>query len=338
MPSRFLSLFICVVVSLAVMMQTEESFAQKKAAAKPGLAAVLGEISWGDRKDDVIQKLRTDMINKLNDDSKLRSDRVLMQDARRRVLDNIKVVEESYTRLQGDRSGYEVSVVAGEFTKNNGESLLRVRDEVAQRFYFFLDGQLYKMVVAYNPDYLANVGFEAFVAQAARRYGRPAGTDYGRVLGEENLVLAQWNDGESELRVENKKEFFATFTMAFSDAVVLKRLEASNRKAGGQGRQSDEVSATVQGLSDSALNDRNERVVDHLVGDIKVNLNDGRPKEEEVRHSEESGATASAETGKGASKSKTKAATKSKASTKKKGGRDFSDIEAKGGGDDLIIY
>jgi hypothetical protein len=258
-----------------------------------------------------------------------------MQQARTQVLDEIKQVEDSYKRLQGDRTGFEVSVIAGEFTPNNGESVLRVRDQVAQRFYFFLDGSLYKLVVAYNPDYVRNIGFEAFVSQAARRYGRPEATDYGTIRGEEALVLARWQDGHSELRVENKQEFFATFTMAFSDLSTLQRLQAANRNFGGSDSRQTDVSSTVQQLTEFSVVDRNANIVDSIVGNVSVNLNEGRPKTEELRPGMDDGAAAGADSG--ATASKSEPAPKRQQQKKKKPKRDFSDLDSRGG-DDLIIY
>lgn len=341
MTFRYFTLVVCALLSFAVAGTSSTAFAQKKAAQQAeqtGLSSVLGDISWGDRKNDVIQKMRNGMLNKLREDPKLRSDRTLMQEEHRKVLARVKAIEDSYTELKGDRSGFEVSVISGEFMQNNGEAMLRVRDDVAQRFYFFIDGQFYRMVVAYNPDYLAKVGFEAFVVQTARRYGKPVGTEYGEVRGEEELIQATWNDGGSELRVENKKEFFATFTMTFTDAAMLKRLQGSKRSVGtgGAGKRDAEVSALVQGLSDSAATDRNERVVDHLVGNISVDLSDGRPREDIQAEIEEEAAAIQAAAD--AKAGKTKKAAKKKTDTKKKPARDFGNIDTKAGGDDLIIY
>lgn len=332
MQLRYLSLLTCLIVS--VMAMSFSTPAQAQSGDRQAIAAVLGDIEWGERKDSVLGKVRAEMLANVSKDEELRRDRVLMQQARARVLEDMKVVEESYKRLQGERTGYEVSVITGEFTANNGESVLRVRDQVAQRFYFFLDGSLYKLVVAYNPDYIRNVGFEAFISQAARRYGRPEAVDYGQVGGEESLVLARWEDGHSELRIQNKKEFFATYTMSFTDLGTLRRLQAANRSFGGAGTRDQEVSATVQQLADFSVVDRNENVVDSLVGNVSVNLNEGRPKGEDLRMGSEEG-EASAQ----ASNTPTRAQEqpKKKAPKKKKKQRDFSDLGT-GGGDDLIIY
>ncbi|TXD39867.1 hypothetical protein FRC96_06240 [Lujinxingia vulgaris] len=308
-----------------------------QAAAEEGIAAMLGEIEWGDSRDEVVEKLREQMIQKVRDDESLRGDRVAMQRARQRALDRARGVEDSHTQLRGSRTGYEVSIISGEFKKDNNEELLRVRDEVAQRYYLFVDGKLYRVVVAYNSDYVENVGFETFLAQASRRYGRPISSDYGEVFGEEVLVRATWEDRDSELRVEDKREFFGTFAMIFSDRSMLSELRAANRLATGDQAQQAEVSDRVRALQRSEAVDRHAGAVDSLLGgDTTVDLSAGRPdySEEEAAAAE---AQARAEAEARAEREREEEKKKKKKKKRRQERNDFSDLEA-GGGDDLIIY
>lgn len=308
-----------------------------QAAAEEGIAAMLGEIEWGDSRAEVVEKLREQMIQEVRDDESLRGDRVAMQRARQRALDRARGVEDSHTQLRGSRTGYEVSIISGEFKKDNNEELLRVRDEVAQRYYLFVDGKLYRVVVAYNSDYVENVGFETFLAQASRRYGRPVSSDYGEVFGEEVLVRATWEDRDSELRVEDKREFFGTFAMIFSDRSMLSELRAANRLATGDQAQQAEVSDRVRALQRSEAVDRHAGAVDSLLGgDTTVDLSAGRPdySEEEAAAAE---AQARAEAEARAEREREEEKKKKKKKKRRQERNDFSDLEA-GGGDDLIIY
>lgn len=308
-----------------------------QAAAEEGIAAMLGEIEWGDSRAEVVEKLREQMIQEVRDDESLRGDRVAMQRARQRALDRARGVEDSHTQLRGSRTGYEVSIISGEFKKDNNEELLRVRDEVAQRYYLFVDGKLYRVVVAYNSDYVENVGFETFLAQASRRYGRPVSSDYGEVFGEEVLVRATWEDRDSELRVEDKREFFGTFAMIFSDRSMLSELRAANRLATGDQAQQAEVSDRVRALQRSEVVDRHAGAVDSLLGgDTTVDLSAGRPdySEEEAAAAE---AQARAEAEARAEREREEEKKKKKKKKRRQERNDFSDLEA-GGGDDLIIY
>ncbi len=306
-------------------------------AGEGGLAAPLGEIEWGDSKDEVLDKIKDQMLDELRKRDDLRRDRVAMQRARKRVIDKHRDVAESYEKLD-DNSGYEVSVIANEFNKNNGESMLRVKDRVASRYYFFVDGGFYKFVVAYNQDYLKDVGFESFIVQTAKKYGRPDDTAYGDIGGEEELKVARWMDKDTVLRVENKKEFFGTFKMVFADRNVLERMNAIEKTLTAESSGDEGISSEVEGLKDGPVEDQNANVVDGLVGDVDVELNKGRPKDDQVRHDQEK-ATSGSEEVASKEKSKSKSKKKSKSKSKKKKDRDFSDLGSdSGGGDDLIIY
>ena len=191
---------VATLIAVCFLLFPATGFAEK---GKKDLDAVLGEIDWGDSRATVLKKMKQQMFAKLRKNKELRHDRVKMQQARKRMVEKYKRIKETYTPLSGDRTGYEVSVIAGEYTKNNGEALLKINDRVAQRFFLFLDGEFYKMVVAYRESYLNDVGIKAFVGQVAKKYGQPDGTDYGKVAGEKTLVEATWKDPTTILKAKN---------------------------------------------------------------------------------------------------------------------------------------
>ena len=241
-----------------------------KKKANHGLAQVLGDVKWGDSKDTVLKKMKSQLMKEAKKDPKVKRDPLLMQKARKGALDRHKRAEKSYTRLQGDNTGYEVSVIADEYSSDNGESFIRVKDKVAQRFYFFIDGAFYKLVVAYNAAYLRNTDFESFVAMSARKYGRPTSAEYDDIRGEEQLALVSWEDPETSLSVKNKKELFDTYTMAFTDRQTLKRLQAKKGRVGGSDKDADELSAQVQDLMNSSGTDANRKVVDDITAPART--------------------------------------------------------------------
>ncbi|MEM1348639.1 MAG: hypothetical protein AAGI01_08800 [Myxococcota bacterium] len=297
-----------------------------------GMSSVLGSLDWGDSPKKVITKLKEDRLEQLRRDSALKADQVLMQQARKEALDWNEGIEKSYTKLEGKRTGYEFSVVSSEFTPNVGESLIRARDKIAQRFYFFKDGRLYKLVVAYDKDYLEDVEFEDFAVQTARKYGRPMSTEYGELYGAEELVAVKWQDQQTILDVQNKAEFFGTYVMVFSDRGKVKRLKASGSPFGGSDRSdkdegiSSEVAALTSGTSKA-----DDSVLDELVGEVELDLNEGRPEGEKLREQPEVADTSAPKEKKQPSKKKK---SKKRKRRKPKKGLD----RTKSLGDELIIY
>jgi hypothetical protein len=259
-------------------------------AASGGLSETLGDIEWGDSREQVLEKLKSRMLDTLDGRQDLKHDRVKMQEARKEMLDRHARIAESYDRLEGKRTGYEVSVIAGEFTKNNGEALLKVNDEMAQRFYFFVDGDLYKRVVAYRQSAIEGVAFPAFVKRVAAKYGRPDEANNHTIDGEEKLHTVHWKDDETLLRVEDAREFFGTFKMVFSDRSKVESLRASEGAFGGSDKTDEEVSARVQDLTKGSAKgtSEEENVVDSMIGEsVEVDLYSSTDDAEEENGSEE---------------------------------------------------
>ncbi len=298
------------------------------------MGSVLGEIEWGDNPQQVVEKVRAEKLNALREDSRLRNDRPAMQQARNKVLDDMRRIEDSYYELRGSETDYDMSIITTEFTRNNGESLLLVRDRTAQHFYFFLDGSLYKLVVAYQQDHVDHLDFEAFMSRVRQQYGEPASTEYGSVRGEEGIVEALWRDGPYKLRVNDRRGFFGTFTMTFMDRETVERLVAQGREFGGRGEEEDvgRVSDRVQALTQPSTGPRRgSRVAQELTGDIEVDLSTGEEEEEE----EEEEASASATPTPSSSPSPS---TSSSSSSTPTSTRPASTEEDDDDDDDLVIY
>ena len=229
-----------ILVLLALLLVALPSVVSAKGAAKERakLDAPLGTIKWGDSKVAVLEKLKDQRLELLLKDKQLAKDRVRMQRARQDVLEWTKDVDKSFIRFSGKTKGYDVSIVSSHYAERNGESMLVARDPVALRYYFFASGQLYKLVVAYNANYIKKIGFESFAAQTARKYGRPISSEYGTLGGKEELVKVTWTDGKTEMDVENMKEFYGTYSMVFMDRQKVKEMRAqnANRRRCWQGR------------------------------------------------------------------------------------------------------
>lgn len=331
---RFL-LALAVLLSFSFL-AVPNAMAQRKAG---DLSSVLGDVKWGDSKDVVLKKMKAQLMAEARKDAGKSKDPLLMQRARKEALDRYNEAEKTYTRLEGQSTGYEISIIGDEFSANNGEAFIRVKDSVAQRFYFFVDGAFYKLVVAYNASYLRDTNFESFVALSARKYGRPTAAEYDDIRGEEQLALVTWEDPETALAVKNKKELFDTYTMAFSDRQTLKRLESSKRRVGGSDKDPNELSAQVQDLMASTGADTNRGVVDDITGGrTTIDFQQGRPKDDSnIRFDADGNVVGAEEPAKTTAK---KATPKKKTAAKKrtkKSAPDFSKLDAQST-DDLIIY
>jgi len=323
-------------------------------AADKSLESVLENVDWGDSKDEVLKKLKKQKMAKLRQKEELKHNRVKMQQARRRAMDEIDRIENSYTELDEGGGGYKVSVIANEFTRGNNEALLKVDDRAAQRFYMFVDGSLYKLVIAYKESYLQGVDFESFVGQVAGKYGSTDETESRDISGENTMARAIWKSSTTTLKAENQKEFFGTFSLVFSDRQRVKQMRANNENFGGSDKSAAEISDRVGRLKEGSDEDENADVVDGMVGeevdlDMKRNakLEEQGPEADEQRKTDDQQESSDqkAETGRSKSQGSASAASQQQESSdEEEKDREFDNLEADkkddGGGDDdeLIVY
>jgi hypothetical protein len=326
------------------------------ATAGESLDEVLGEIEWGDTKDDVLEKLKSQMFESMRERADVQHNRVKLQEIRKRMVDKFEGIKESYTKLEGEKTGYEVSVISGEYTKNNNEAVLTVEDDAAQRYYFFADGQFYKMLVAYRQSYLDGISFEGFIGQVSGKYGEPKDTTRREIAGEETLARATWKDSTTQLQAKNKREMFGTFAMVFADRQRVEKMKANNEAFGGSDKGGTEVSERVESLKEDSGKDKNAEVVDGMLEDeVEVDISrekagedldeqgptgDASKTEEEKKEEKKEQKQASKETGGSAGSSDQSSEDDSEEE------RDFSDIssesekkdESDKEDDELIIY
>lgn len=254
--------------------------------AMADLGGILGEIEWGDDSEEVVEKLRAHKLDEVRNDSRFAGNPSAMQRARQQALDRVRAIGDSYYELEGEHTDYDMSVISGEFTPNNDESLLRVRDHVAHRYYFFLDGEFYKLTVAYDADHVENIGFEAFINRVQQQYGEPSSTEFDG----DSLSQATWEDGEFKLRVDDRSDYFGTYTMTFSDRARVQRLNRDGREFGGNHEEPDEgpsaAAQRVEAVTGPSEQRERQSAADALIGGVGDDVTLGRDDEEEEEEDE----------------------------------------------------
>ncbi|MFW5967705.1 MAG: hypothetical protein ACOCV2_09320 [Persicimonas sp.] len=319
-------------------------------AAAEEIGGPLGDIEWGDDPDTVVQKVRKQRMEALKKRDDLRRDRVKLQEERKKVVDQTKKFKGTLQEL-GDSSDFRVSVIADEYDPEADQSVMRYKDEVAQRYYLFDGDEFFKMVIAYKENYLSGVDFTTFVDKTASRYGEPGRRTKGTVKDEEKLVRAEWKDDQTVMRVDNKKDFYNTFTMTFADRKVEKKMR--EKGVGTKQSDDDEVSSRVRSLTDPSGSEGDDDAVDSIVGESEVDLSEGRPpgadKEDEIEREIKDGEDGESGETDGAQAQKESESDESDEDEGSDGvekteesDRDFGDIDSSSAeeedDDDLIIY
>ena len=240
--------------------------------AKQGLSSVLATLDWGASSSAVLALLEGE-IEKRYDEILQTADTLEVDRILRRKNEELKTLRAALVRFDGQRTGFEASVIADDFRPGNGEAMIKVEDGSAQRFFFFKDEQLYKVLVIYSSNVARQLDFSGFVGQIEKKHGPSINREED---AKGALTQATWEDAITRL-VAQDRSLFGTYTMAFLDKVRGVQIEA-DRPA-----RRPALTAVADPAADSMIDDimqegggSDRNVVDSITGaEHNVNLRVG---------------------------------------------------------------
>ncbi len=194
----------------------------------------------------------------------------------------ISAVKKSFTKFEGQKSGWDVSIIGSEFQQNTAESVLVTKEDVWTRYFFFFEDGLYKMYLAFNKDAIAGKSFADFGKAMEAKYGRAKEVFRDdKVRGGVKRVLDhyEWSaSGGDRLKLVDRSEFYGVYCLVLYDGAVQDRV-IDRRKAVNPGTVSkdDLVEAVTQ--KEASNRDSNDDIIDRVTGkEVK------KPGEDDGRH------------------------------------------------------
>lgn len=241
------------------------------------LSRSMGDLRWGMSKDDVQKLLEKGIADKYR--PKLAQARDAMTEDRIRdaARQEIREMRSSYTRFDGTRTGWDASFLRDEFTHGNRESMLVLKDDNSQNFYFFFNDRLWKWFKAFNSEVFEGQSFGQFQEAIQRRFG--AGKDSTGELspGGTSRHWIEWQDDASRLRAVDQTGFYGFYCLVFEEKATLSNL-ASLRPSSGRERQGNSlVDAVTSGDYESQDHDDSPNIVDRITGHIRQRENAPAP-------------------------------------------------------------
>jgi hypothetical protein len=273
-----LSLSLSLLIAAATGSAT--AAAAKKAAAAPSKPAPLasndevaklkGDFKWGMTPDEVMAKMverieasYEDRLKKtINDPTK--QDRV-----RKEMLAEVEQVKKnSLVKFDGQKSGYDVSIIDQEFSHGAHNSMLVGKDANASRYFFFVSDALYKMYIAFDKDILAGKDFRQFGQLMQARFGkaREVFVDEKSKAGvTHKLDHFEWTTkGGDVIRLVDRSSFYDVYCLVIADGAEAAR-QAEIHKAQARMEHSDALVESVTTGKPSGR-DSNDNVVDRIAG------------------------------------------------------------------------
>ena len=230
-----------------------------------------GTFKWGMKPEEVMAEVRVAIENKYQPRIEQASqDPGKQQRVRDEMAREITAVKKSFTKFEGQKSGWDVSIVGPEFQQGTAESVLVTKEDQWTRYFFFFEDGLYKMFLAFNKDALQGKGFKDFGKSLESKYGK--GKEVYRdekTKGGVDHILDHyvWAAGGSDrLKLVDRSEFYGVYCLVLFDGSVQDRVNERRKVVNPGGVEKDPLVEAVanRGGKDSA--DENDDIIDRVTG------------------------------------------------------------------------
>jgi hypothetical protein len=231
-----------------------------------------GTFKWGMKPEEVMAQARAAVEAKYEPRvEKAKQDPGLQQRLRDEMVKEIAAVKKSFTKFEGQKSGWDVSIIGQEFQQNTAEAVLVTKEDVWTRYFFFFEDGLYKMFLAFNKDALAGKSFQDFGKGMEAKYGnaREVFRD-DRVKGggvKRSLDHYEWSAGGGDrLQLIDRSEFYGVFCMVLYDGAVQDRVVERRKVVNPGDVKRDDLVESVTSSKDKSGADSNDDIIDRVVG------------------------------------------------------------------------
>jgi len=295
-----------------------------------------GTFKWGMKPEEVMAQAKTAVEAKYEARvDKARQDPGLQQRIRDELQRELTAVKKSYTKFEGQKTGWDVSIIGPEFQQNTSEAVLVTKEDVWTRYFFFFEDGLYKMFLAFNKDAIGGKSFQEFGKSMESKYGNGREVyrdDKARGGVTHRLDHYEWAAGGGDrLKLIDRSEFYGVYCLVLYDGSVQDRV-MDRRKVVNPGEvRKDELVEGVTGKNVTTKgSDIDDDIIDRVVGkETKKPGTEPKGKEVVVDASNlPKAASSSGSSGGGgekkkemSNKSSSSAASEEKADSKKKGGK-----------------
>jgi hypothetical protein len=180
----------------------------------------------------------------------------------------IKAVKKSYTKFEGQKSGWDVSIIGPEFQQGTSEAVLVTKEDQWTRYFFFFEDGLYKMYLAFNRDALQGKSFEEFGKSMEARYGNAKAVyrdDRTKGGVKRTLDHYTWNAGGDKLKLVDRSEFYGVYCLVLYDAATDERVQ-ERRKVVNPGNVEKDALVEAVSTRGNEGRDENDDIIDRVTG------------------------------------------------------------------------
>ena len=240
--------------------------AKKTSGPIPESAEIAGQmegIPWGLEHRAVMGNFEKRINKEYEGELKNANGAVEEYDVRTKLMREIKKLKKSYVEFNGQTTGYEGAVLEGEFTHNNGESMLEWDADKFVEYLFFFNGRFWKRLRTFRKEALNIPDFDTYIGTLEAKFGK--GKHITDASGK--LVEVRWQNDDTYMTAKDKSGFYGVFCLYFTARVSednLAKLRPNEDKA--DGSVDSNVSEMVQSVTSGDIADHNSSVLDNYTG------------------------------------------------------------------------
>lgn len=187
------------------------------AAQKKALGELMGAYQFGMSRDEILATLTKQVDERYAEQLKATSDVYTQDKLRKEKQKELSRVKQSLVEFDGKKSGWDVSLIDEEFAHETGESMLVYWENEGgknqRRFFFFFEGKLWKMFIAFDTKQLApeSRNFQFFRTMLESRYGQ----------GKVEPKVESWSTPDFEVRAVDKMSFYGALGLLIQNPSMI---------------------------------------------------------------------------------------------------------------------
>jgi hypothetical protein len=252
------------------------------AASASELDKLKGDFKWGMSPDEVMAKMVQKLESRYDERLKKTAQDPTKYDKIQKEMrsEEEKAKKHSLVKFDGQKTGYDVSIIDQEFGHNVGESMLVAKEDQSSRYFFFVGDRLYKMFIAFDKDMLEGKAFKDFGQLMQARFGKAKEIyvdERSKAGVSHKLDHYVWSSKSGDvLRLVDRSAFYDVFCLVIYDGNVA-RQQAESYKA----HKTDHSDALVDAITSKPLNtrDENDNVIDRITGQQVKRPGDDAPRD-----------------------------------------------------------
>lgn len=229
-----------------------------------------GVFAWGMSSNDVLAKAKLTIEAKYKDridGSKADPGKQQrLRDAQRKEVEDLN---KNYTKFEGQKTGWDVSIIGSEFAQNNGEAVIPLKEDVWTRYFFFFEDRLAKIFIAFNKEAIGDKSFRDFGKEMAAKYGTPREVyrdEKSRGGVKRVLDHFEWAvSGGDSLKLVDRSEFYGVFCLVLTDASAEQTIIAKRKLTNPGNVEKDALVEAVVNSKDQGA-DSNDDIIDRVTG------------------------------------------------------------------------